>query len=95
MIVIGLRSKWYFLYVPYKMCRAPNVVGDGQHPCIVFVRYQVQIIARKTDLSSVVFFSPSRHMWNSALEQWYLTFFVRVPSDIISLQLCTPEVVGT
>jgi hypothetical protein len=24
-----------------------------------------------------------------------LTFFVRVPPDIISLQLCTPKVVGT
>jgi hypothetical protein len=29
------------------------------------------------------------------LEQWYSTFFVRVPPDIISLQLCTPRVVGT
>jgi hypothetical protein len=29
------------------------------------------------------------------LEQWYSTFFVRVPPDIISLQLCTPKVVGT
>jgi hypothetical protein len=28
------------------------------------------------------------------LEEWYSTFFVRVPPDIISLQLCTPEVVG-
>jgi hypothetical protein len=27
--------------------------------------------------------------------QWYSTFFVRVPPDIISLQLCTPKVVGT
>jgi len=30
-----------------------------------------------------------------ALDQWYSTFFVRVPPDIISLQLCTPKVVGT
>jgi hypothetical protein len=30
-----------------------------------------------------------------ALNQWYSTFFVRVPPDIISLQLCTPKVVGT
>jgi hypothetical protein len=29
------------------------------------------------------------------LYQWYSTFFVRVPPDIISLQLCTPKVVGT
>jgi hypothetical protein len=29
------------------------------------------------------------------LGQWYSTFFVRVPPDIISLQLCTPKVVGT
>jgi hypothetical protein len=29
------------------------------------------------------------------LSQWYSTFFVRVPPDIISLQLCTPKVVGT
>jgi hypothetical protein len=27
--------------------------------------------------------------------QWYSTFFVRVAPDIISLQLCTPKVVGT
>jgi hypothetical protein len=25
------------------------------------------------------------------LDQWYSTFFVRVPPDIISLQLCTPK----
>jgi hypothetical protein len=29
-----------------------------------------------------------------ALDQWYSTFFVRVLPDIISLQLCTPNVVG-
>jgi hypothetical protein len=28
------------------------------------------------------------------LEQWYSTFFVRVPPDVIFLQLCTPKVVG-
>jgi hypothetical protein len=28
------------------------------------------------------------------LSQWYSTFFVRVPPDIISLQLFTPKVVG-
>jgi hypothetical protein len=31
---------------------------------------------------------------NDTLAQWYSTFFVRVPPDIISLQLCTPTVVG-
>jgi hypothetical protein len=30
------------------------------------------------------------HTW----DQWYSTFFVRVSPDIISLQLCTPKVVG-
>jgi hypothetical protein len=30
----------------------------------------------------------------SPLDQWYSTFFVRVPPDIISLQLCTPKFVG-
>jgi hypothetical protein len=29
------------------------------------------------------------------LQQWYSTSFVGVPPDIISLQLCTPKVVGT
>jgi hypothetical protein len=29
------------------------------------------------------------------IKQWYSTFFVRVLPDIISLQLCTPKVVGT
>jgi hypothetical protein len=28
------------------------------------------------------------------VNMWYSTFFVRVPPDIISLQLCTPKVVG-
>jgi hypothetical protein len=28
------------------------------------------------------------------LVQWYSTFFVRISPDIISLQLCTPKVVG-
>jgi hypothetical protein len=28
------------------------------------------------------------------VEQRYSTFFVRVPPHIISLQLCTPKVVG-
>jgi hypothetical protein len=32
---------------------------------------------------------------SSPLAQWYSTFFVRVPPDIISLQHCTPKVVGT
>jgi hypothetical protein len=31
----------------------------------------------------------------SLLTQWYSTFFVRLPPDIISLQLCTPKVVAT
>jgi hypothetical protein len=31
----------------------------------------------------------------NVLEQWYSTFFVRVPPDTISLQLCTPKVVVT
>jgi hypothetical protein len=30
----------------------------------------------------------------SLLRQWYSTFLFRVPPDIISLQLCTPKVVG-
>jgi hypothetical protein len=30
----------------------------------------------------------------NCLRQWYSIFFVRVPPDIISLQLCTPTVVG-
>jgi hypothetical protein len=30
-----------------------------------------------------------------ALRQWYSTFFVRIPPDKISLQLCTPKVVDT
>jgi hypothetical protein len=27
-------------------------------------------------------------------EQWYLTLFVHVSPDVISLQLCTPKLVG-
>jgi hypothetical protein len=29
----------------------------------------------------------------TALKQWYSTLFVRVPPDVIALQLCTPNVV--
>jgi hypothetical protein len=32
---------------------------------------------------------------SETLDQWSSTFFVRVPPDIISLQLYTPKVVGT
>jgi hypothetical protein len=35
-----------------------------------------------------------RILARSGLDHWYSTFFVRVPPDIISLQLCTPKVVG-
>jgi hypothetical protein len=31
---------------------------------------------------------------NSGIDQRYSTFYVRVPPDTISLQLCTPNVVG-
>jgi hypothetical protein len=31
---------------------------------------------------------------SEALDQWYSTFFVRVPPDIIFLQLCTPKAIG-
>jgi hypothetical protein len=31
----------------------------------------------------------------NGIDQWYSTFFVRVPLDIIYLQLCNPKVVGT
>jgi hypothetical protein len=29
----------------------------------------------------------------SVLDQWYSTYFVRVPPDVISLQLCTPKII--
>jgi hypothetical protein len=35
------------------------------------------------------------HGYRGRLYQWYSTFFVRVPPDIISLQLFTPKVVST
>jgi hypothetical protein len=31
--------------------------------------------------------------YSSAIEQWYSAFFVRVPPDVISLQLYTRKVV--
>ena len=31
---------------------------------------------------------------NRRVEQWYSIFFVRVPPDVFSLQLCTPKFVG-
>jgi hypothetical protein len=49
-----------------------------------------QLAASQEGLSSVKLIS---YTWED-LDQWYSTFFVRVPPDIISLQLCTPKVVG-
>jgi hypothetical protein len=28
------------------------------------------------------------------VDQWYSSVFIRVPSDVISLELCTPKAVG-
>jgi hypothetical protein len=41
-----------------------------------------------------IIYKTSYHPTLYSLDQWYSTFFVRVPPDIISLQLCTPKVVG-
>jgi hypothetical protein len=49
-------------------------------------------MSKPTSIASTIFLKskvPKR------IEQWYSTFFVRVPPDIISLQLYTPKVVGT
>jgi hypothetical protein len=35
-----------------------------------------------------------RKSLSSLLRQWYPTFFVRVPPEVVSLQFCTPKVVG-
>jgi hypothetical protein len=35
---------------------------------------------------------PACYLSSTHLEQWYSAFFVRVPPDIISIQLCTPKV---
>jgi hypothetical protein len=37
---------------------------------------------------------PQQIFQSRPLDQWYSTLFVRVPPDIISLQLFTPKVVG-
>jgi hypothetical protein len=39
-------------------------------------------------------YSPHHLVSRHPLPQWYSTFFVHVPPDIISLQLRTPKVVG-
>jgi hypothetical protein len=31
---------------------------------------------------------------NSILDQWYSTYYVRVPQEVISLHLCAPKVVA-
>jgi hypothetical protein len=53
------------------------------------------------DAVSISGYTVSKRSWpelryypSISLEQWYSTFFVRVPPHIISLQLCTPKVVG-
>jgi hypothetical protein len=35
-----------------------------------------------------------KRLRTTGLDQWYSTFFVRVPPDIISVQLYTPKVGG-
>jgi hypothetical protein len=32
--------------------------------------------------------------FEGTIEQWHSTFFVRLPPDVICLQLCTPKVIG-
>jgi hypothetical protein len=56
----------------------------------------VRIAGIREDVK-ILLVSPLLHvgMCVGPLGQWYSTFFVRVPPDIISLQLCTPKVVGT
>jgi hypothetical protein len=38
--------------------------------------------------------SPVTNEGPDVFVQWYSTFFVHVPQDVISFQLCTPKVVG-
>jgi hypothetical protein len=45
------------------------------------------LVLTAADVNSPVFW----YMAPCGLEQWYSTFFVCVPPDIISLQLCIPK----
>jgi hypothetical protein len=53
------------------------------------------IFIKLTKLSNLRKFLLNVATFTDAVSQWYSTFFVLVPPDIISLQLCTPKVVGT
>jgi acyl-ACP thioesterase len=54
----------------------------------VFCLRKCDMQTRRRDLSIM------RSFYVLCVRQWYSTFFVRVPPDIIYLQLCTPKVVG-
>jgi hypothetical protein len=63
---------------------------NNKKTSVVVVR--AEAISKRTGKSlnkSVCYTAPV-----SLLEQRYSTFFVRVPPDIISLQLCNPKVIG-
>jgi hypothetical protein len=75
---------WFRLLVtdllPWKSGFAPRSIHVG------FTMDKVELGSRRSSVSIVS---------DYGLDQWYSTFFFRVPPDIISLHLCTPKVVGT
>jgi hypothetical protein len=54
-----------------------------------------QSVPCRDEISRLASLLVMRRIRGSCLAQWYSTLFVRVPPDIIFLQLCTPKVVGT
>jgi hypothetical protein len=57
--------------------------------------FRIEALKKETICATESYLTAYNITVRHALEQWYSTFFVRVPPDIISLQLCTPKVVGT
>jgi hypothetical protein len=47
-----------------------------------------------TLLGHILLHSQQKYEKDVITDQWYSAFFVHVPPDVISLQLCTPKVVG-
>jgi hypothetical protein len=79
----GLRYKLFALLL-YNTSLFSETYRDRTYSPCPLTLYNTVVTTRITLTLKTVF----------CLEQWYSTFFVRVPPDIIYLQFCTPKVVG-
>jgi hypothetical protein len=92
-ILLFPNSQWARRNIQVDISRFTRRVQDkflklGETACI-FLRTHHSISSSHLIIRHITGVSGSGH-----LMQWYSTSFIRVPPNIISLQLCTPKVVG-